>query len=419
MDLGWTLLETGSYRVPWDLASLSRRQRDILSALLDAYALHPPKESVRQTLKDALLALCQKERVRVDAAWADRVLFFAEQNVSGFGVLTHFLADDDLEEVAVPGIGKPVYVFHRELGWLESNAALTSMDFAVDCVNKMARCLGRRLTVRHPRLSAVLPDGSRLHACMAPIALDGIQVSIRKFRKKPFHVAELVATGFLPARVAAVLSLALPADASVLVAGNTGSGKTTFLNALSAFVPRTERIVAIEDAPELSWPHAHQVRLVGGPADVSELVADTLRMRPDRVIVGEMRRPMEVAAFFDVLLSGQAKGAFATFHAESAADALSRLKFLGVDPSDASALDFVVVLKRFSDATAGKEKRCLEEFACVKDGRAFDVFSGARFSPRFFSSPAFRKMCRSHGVSRKGFLEKFVLEEKSWTSVTP
>ncbi|MBI4360786.1 CpaF family protein [Candidatus Micrarchaeota archaeon] len=419
MKLGWTLRESGAYRVPWNLGALTDRQRGVLDALLDAYALHPPRDTLRKTLEAALEALCFARRIRWDASWAQSVLYFAEQNLAGFGVLSHFLSDDDLEEIAVVGIGKPVYVFVRGQGWLETNAAVTSLDFAVDCVNKMARPLGRRLTASQPRLSAVLPDGSRLHACMAPVALEGIQISIRKFRKTPFSVGELVADGFLPSRAAAVLSLAMQADASVVVAGNTGSGKTTLLNALSEFVPASERIVAIEDAPELSWPHAHQVRLVGEPSVFSGLVADTLRMRPDRVVVGEMRRAQEVAAFFDVLLSGQAKGAYATFHAESAQDVVSRLEFLGLNPRDVSALDFVVVLKRFSDASAGREKRIFEEFAFLEQGAACPVLVGSSVNPLFFRSKAFRKISRSHGLNPVAFRKKMDAEAKKWIFKTP
>ena len=414
MGLGWTLALDGQYRVPWNV-DLPERQRVLLDQLLASYAGPPSGQSVSEYVKQLLVRLCRLERVRYDESWAGPLCALALANLDGYGVLSYLLQDDQLEEIAVTGVNEPVYVYGRDVGWQATNAVLTDLDFAVQIVNRMAQPLGRRLTSRQPRLSAVLPDGSRLHACMAPVALSGIQISLRKFRKVPFSMRELVQSGFLSAPVAAFLQLALPADCSLLVAGNTGSGKTTFLNALSEFVPRHERVVVLEDAPELRWPHRHQARLLSGETPLGSLLADTLRMRPDRIIVGEVRTSPEASALFDVLLSGQAKGAFATFHAESASDALSRLEFMGVRAQDLDALQLVGVLQRYTSVRDGCEKRALVELSAVHRGRAVPVLDGrGKLLPDFFQTRAALRMQRGHGMDPLALSRRVSVLAEDW-----
>jgi len=415
MGLGWTLVDEGVYRVP--LGPLPQgRQAELLDAVLDAYGGPEPGQGVADAVRALLVRQCRLRRVRYDPAWADVLTALALANLEGYGVLSYLLQDDQLEEIAVTGLDQPVRVYVRGAGWQDTNAFLSDLDFALQCVNKMAQPLGRRLTARQPRLSAVLPDGSRLHACIAPIALSGIQISLRKFRKEPFGVRELAGRGLLTAQAAAFLQWALPADCSLLVAGNTGSGKTTLLNALSEFIPPTDRIVMLEDAPELRWPHAHQVRLLCGEHALSSLLSDTLRMRPDRLVVGEVRTAAEASALFDVLLSGQAKGAFATFHAESAADSLSRLQFMGVRSADLDALQLVAVLRRFTDLNrGGAEKRVLSELCAVQDGRAVAVLdSRGKLSQGFASTRAAERMQRCHGLSYEALARKISVSAEDW-----
>ena len=415
MGLGWTLSDDdGAYRIPWNV-TLPPRQMALLDAVLDAYAGAPPGQTVLDHVRHLLQKACRMQRIRYDDAWGQPLGALAAANLDGYGVLSYLLQDDQLEEIAVVGLNQPIYVYGRQSGWLTTNAALTDLDFAVQCVNRMAQPLGRRLTSRQPRLSAVLPDGSRLHACMAPVALSGIQISLRKFRKQPFSMRELVQSGFLSPFVAAFLQLAMPSDCSLLVAGNTGSGKTTLLNAVSEFVPLHERVVVLEDAPELRWPHRHQARLLSGETPLSSLLADTLRMRPDRIIVGEVRRPDEASALFDVLLSGQAKSAFATFHADSAADALARLQFMGVRPSDLDALQLVAVLQRYSSVRDGGEKRALVELGAVHQGRALPVLDArGKLDSGFFQTRACLRMQRGHGMDAASLARRLSVLAEDW-----
>ncbi|MBI5226671.1 CpaF family protein [Candidatus Micrarchaeota archaeon] len=415
MALGWTLVDEGQYRIPWN-TQMPPRQMAILDATLDAFAGARPDESVLDHVRGLVKKTCHQLGVRHDSVWAENVAFLAAANLGGFGVLSYLLQDDQLEEIAVIGLNLPIYVYDRKAGWLATNAQVTDLDFALQCVNRMAMALGRRLTSRHPRLSAVLPDGTRLHACIAPVALSGVQISLRKFRQTPLDVAALVKTGLLSPHVASFFQLALPADCSLLVAGNTGSGKTTLLNALSEFIPPSERIVILEDAPELRFHHAHQARLLSGEQPLSALLADTLRMRPDRIVVGEVRTTVEANGLFDVLLSGQAKGAFATFHADSAADALSRLTFMGIRPSDLDALQLVAVLQRYTDLDhGGQDRRALTELSAVHEGRAIPVLDKkGRLNPEFFTTRAGVRMRRSYGLTPEALTRKLSVMAERW-----
>ena len=290
-----------------------------------------------------------EQELELDADQRAYLLSAAMSHLAGFAPLDHFLSDPNLEEIAVIGLGQPIYIYHRKGGWQATNAAITSSEHLTHLINKMARGLGRRVSSESPRLNALLPDGSRLHASIPP--LSGGELTIRKHAVRPWSAADLLASGSIHSDALAFLWLAFQSDSSVLVAGNTASGKTTLLDALLGFVPLTERVVVIEETPELRPPHPHQVHLVCNEdlhISMAELVRDSLRMRPDRVVVGEVRTPPETQAYMETLLSGQARGSYATFHAQSANEALRRLVNLGAAAEDLVSLDFIVIQRRIA-----------------------------------------------------------------------
>jgi len=185
------------------------------------------------------------------------------------------------------------------------------------------------------------------------------ELTIRKFSEQPLSPFDLLSLGTYDAKMPYLLSLCLQADLPVLVAGNTASGKTTTLNALLCFVPASERLLLIEETPELRLPHPHQVRLLPfeeGGIGMAELVRDSLRMRPDRVVVGEVRTPSEVRALVESALSGQAKGCYATFHAQSPRDALLRMRAMGCLEADLEGIGIFIVQRRTSVYSAKKRK---------------------------------------------------------------
>ncbi len=379
-------IDGAGYSLPAESTSFSREHEKLLEMLLKEYLSESPESSgdavrIQTRLKAILARLSEDYGVEVEKNAGSALVDVAFKNVSGFGVFDYLLADDELEEISVVGVNKPVYVFHKTRGWLKTNCVLTSEAFAVNTINKMARALGRRITYQNPRLNAMLPNGARLHACISPLTLNGVELTIRKFREKPFTILDLINFNTLDANLAAFLWLAAYADASILVAGNTGSGKTTFLNALFSFIPLSDRVVVTEETPEIRIPHEHQVRIVANEEldiPLRAVVKDTLRMRPDRVIIGEVRDASEAQALFDSLLAGQARGSYATFHAGSAREALARLTAFGARPEDLNAIDLLVILRRATiyDKKAKKQRevRRVVEVAEVVDGAPVKLF---------------------------------------------
>ncbi|AMM53862.1 ATPase, T2SS/T4P/T4SS family [Pyrococcus kukulkanii] len=247
-----------------------------------------------------------------------RVELLAElvvQNMIGYGKLDPLVRDDNLEEIMVIGTNKPVYVWHRRFGMCKTNIVFENEREILNIIERIAREVGRRIDQQNPLLDARLPDGSRVNATLPPISLDGPTLTIRKFKKDPLTIIDLIKYGTLNSEVAAFLWLLVDGlgvkPANILVAGGTGSGKTTTLNSLAMFIPPSERVISIEDTAELQLPIEHWVRLETRPPNVEgkgeitmdDLVKNTLRMRPDRIIVGEVRGP-EARTMFTAMNTG-------------------------------------------------------------------------------------------------------------------
>jgi pilus assembly protein CpaF len=243
-------------------------------------------------------------------------------------------------------------------------------DHVYRIIERIVSRVGRRIDESSPMVDARLPDGSRVNAIIPPLALDGPILSIRRFSASPLGVKELVKLGTITEEIAAVLQALVKAKINFLISGGTGSGKTTLLNMMSAFVPANERIVTIEDAAELRLQQPHVVRLETRPANVEgrgevsqrALVRNSLRMRPDRIVIGEVRGP-EVLDMLQAMNTGH-EGSMTTIHANSPRDALSRLEnmvgltglSIGLKPlrqQIASAISVVIQIARLAD---GKRK---------------------------------------------------------------
>jgi len=439
--VGWRIEESRpkeeGYALP-PAYNLSANERELLAQLiesqLEAVPSHAPVQDLRERLAKLLRNICEERGALLSKASGERLLEVAERYLVGYGVLDPLLADAELEEVAVTGVGEAIWVYHRKNGWLRTNAIIESEGHALHLINKMARPLGRRVSYQFPRLNATLPDGSRLHASIAPLAAKGIELTVRKFTPKPFSPAELVANKTISARCAALLWLALECDHSLLVAGNTGSGKTSTLNALFAFIPLRERIILTEETPELRLPHEHLVRLVANDElgiGLKDLARDTLRMRPDRVVIGETRTREEVEALLDSLLAGQARGTYATFHADSSREALLRLQSLGARKEDLPALRLVLIQRRMSVPVKGARKnaeirRVTELAEITPEGEAQPLFTRDSRQDKLVenglrNSQVLARICEAHKYSvavamqeigeRESFLEEMAGRE--------
>ena len=289
-----------------------------------------------------------------------RVLLLA----TGLGPLEPLLSDPAVDEVMVNG---PETVYVERRGRLEpTDVRFGSEAELLHAIERILAPLGRRVDEASPLCDARLPDGSRVNVVIPPLALSGPCLTVRRFRRDGFSLRELVAGGTLPAEVAELLALCVAARASVLVSGGTGSGKTTTLNALSGAIPGEERIISVEDAAELRLRQRHVVRLEARPANlegrgevtIRQLVVNALRMRPDRIVVGEVRGG-EALDMLQALNTGH-DGSLTTVHANSPADALRRIETLAlmagiglphaaVRDQVASALDVVVHQARLPD----------------------------------------------------------------------
>ena len=328
---------------------------------------------VRALVEREAAALPEDER----DALCDRVVLLA----TGLGPLEPLLSDPSVDEVMVTGPGE-VYVERR--GRIEP----TGVSFAgeaqlMHAIERVLAPLGRRVDEASPLCDARLPDGSRVNVVIPPLSLSGPCLTVRRFRHQGFSLRELVAAGTMPGDVAELLALCVAARAAVLVSGGTGSGKTTTLGALSGAIPGEERIVTIEDAAELRLRQRHVVRLESRPANlegrgevtIRQLVVNALRMRPDRIVVGEVRGP-EALDMLQALNTGH-DGSLTTVHANSPADALRRIETLAlmagvglphaaVRDQVASALDVVVHQARLPDGARVVES--VSEVARVAGG---------------------------------------------------
>ena len=361
--LGWKALpKENAYDCA--LAALSPDEQEFLQTLACEFGEYAKAndastyELAKKGVESLLEKMLEAQNIEVDEEQRRYLADAAVSHIAGFAPLDGMLSDAQVEEIAVAGLNKPVRVYIRKKGWKNSNAIFCSNEHLVHTINKMARVLGRRITSQSPRINALLPAGHRLHASIPPLSQG--ELTIRLHAQSAWSVYDIMQAKTTSAQALAFLWMAFQSDSSVLVAGNTASGKTTLLNTLFSFVPASERIVLIEETPEIRLLHEHVVGMVCNEdlgISMPELVRDSLRMRPDRVIAGEIRGRQEVEAFVETLLSGQARGSYATFHAQSAGEALRRLCNLGAQAQDAKSLDYIIVQRRLARYDEKKKKQ--------------------------------------------------------------
>jgi pilus assembly protein CpaF len=311
-------------------------------------------------------ALVEREAPVLDPGSRAELTRRLTQQAFGLGALEPLLADPEVDEIMVNGAGA---VFVERRGRIDAGGVSFASDADLrHAIERILAPLGRRVDEASPLCDARLPDGSRVNVVIPPLALDGPVLTIRRFRRRGFSPGDLVAAGTWSPSLHDLLRAAVGARLNVLVSGGTGSGKTTTLNALSAFIPPGERIVTIEDAAELRLQQPHVVRLEGRPASlegrgevtVRTLVRNALRMRPDRIIVGEVRGA-EALDMLSAMSSGH-DGSLGTVHAGSPAEALRRVETLAlmaelglphaaVREQVAAALDLIVHQARQADGS--------------------------------------------------------------------
>ncbi len=345
---------------------LKERIQDKLIAELDPAMDVSRTDEVRRTIQDMFDQILTQENIILARAERERLFEGIVAEILGFGPLEALLADETVSEIMVNG---PEKVFVERKGKLtKTNIIFENNEHVMKVIDRIVSPLGRRIDESSPFVDARLPDGSRVNAIIPPLALNGPTLTIRKFEKDPLTIEDLVRFGSMSSETAEFLKACVKARLNVIVSGGTGSGKTTLLNVLSSFIPNDERIITVENAAELQLRQEHVVTLESRPPNIEgkgevtirDLVINTLRMRPDRIVVGECRSG-ETLDMLQAMNTGH-DGSLTTCHANTPRDTLSRLETMclmaGMDlpvrairEQVASAVDLIVQQSRLRDGS--------------------------------------------------------------------
>ncbi|MDQ0337878.1 pilus assembly protein CpaF [Caldalkalibacillus uzonensis] len=341
------------------------KERIIKEANLESITALPEQER-KQTIERLVYQMIEEERVIMPSQQINQIIEQIINESVGYGPLEALLKQDDITEIMVNG---PREVYIERQGKLEkTNVRFKDKEHIRHIIDRMIAPIGRRIDESSPMVDARLPDGSRVNAAIPPVSIDGPVISIRKFNKDPFTMEDLISFGTFTEQMGEFLSAAVQSKCNMLVSGGTGSGKTTLLNVLSASIPPGERIITIEDMAELRFNYDNIVRMEARPANmegkgeisIRHLVKNALRMRPDRIIVGEVRGS-EALDMLQAMNTGH-EGSLTTVHANSPKDALGRLEAMVIMSGLSitvdvireyfvGAIDIIVQTQRLPDGT--------------------------------------------------------------------
>ncbi|WP_082631058.1 CpaF family protein [Roseovarius atlanticus] len=350
-----------------DISALAGEMIQALSDVLDFTEVAGlPRSEQESRIQDAIHGISEQRKMHLNGREVADLVQAVLADMLGLGPLERLLADETVTDIMVNG---PDRVYAERRGRLELTAIRFRDNAHVHAVaSRMVAAVGRRIDEAQPMVDARLKDGSRVNVAIPPLAIDGPTITIRKFPAAPMKLETLVANGSLSEQMAGFLGLAAHLRLNILVSGGTGSGKTTLMNALSAFIPATERLVTIEDAAELRFQQPHVVRFETRPPNVEgkgevtmrTLVRNALRMRPDRIIIGEIRGD-EVLDLLQAMNTGH-DGSMSTLHANSPREAMTRIESMaalaGFDMASgvvrrqlADAVQLVIQISRMRDGT--------------------------------------------------------------------
>jgi pilus assembly protein CpaF len=320
-----------SGRVENSYVDLKSRVQNKLIAELDQLD-NSRKNEIRQHIEELFNSILAEESIVITKGERQRLLEAIISDIIGFGPIEILLADDSITEIMVNG---PKNVFVERKGQLtRGNTVFDDNDHVLRIIDRIVAPLGRRVDESSPMVDARLPDGSRVNIVIPPLALNGPTITIRKFSKTPYTVHDLIRFGSMTPEIAEFLRACVVGRLNMVVSGGTGSGKTTLLNVLSSFIPNDERIITVENAAELQLQQEHVITLESRPANIEgrgavsiqDLVVNCLRMRPDRIVVGECRSG-EALDMLQAMNTGH-DGSLTTLHANTPRDAVARLEVM-------------------------------------------------------------------------------------------
>ncbi len=302
----------------------------------------------------------------------------------GLGKLEVMMGDNHLEEIAINSARTPVTVYHKQYGWMQSTTLMQSEDEIINYASQIARKVGREITILNPILDAHLLSGDRINSTLNPISTFGNTITIRRFARRPWTIIDFIGKSHtMNLEMASLLWMAMHYEMSIVTAGGTASGKTSCLNALSSMIPSYHRVISIEDVREIMLPHYMHWNWVPlttrnpnpegmGGITMLDLMQSSLRMRPDRIILGEMRRKKEAEVLFEAMHTGHS--VYSTLHADSSQQVLRRLTEppIALPPLEVEAIDLVLVQYR----DRRKNIRRTYEISEVESGVSGEVTNG-------------------------------------------
>ena len=361
---------TGVRAGPGDIVEFERLKKDLHNELLGALDFEQvgrtPREELQARLRNALTEKVESRALPLNRLERERLVEEILDEILGYGPLEPLLRDPDISDILING-SDTIYVERK--GRLQRvDVRFKDDHHLMQVIDRIVSAVGRRIDESTPMVDARLSDGSRFNAIIPPLALNGPVVSIRRFGTVPILAEDLVAFGSVPKPIMAVLQGAVRSKLNIVISGGTGSGKTTLLNVLTSFIPEQERIVTIEDAAELQLQQTHVVRLETRPANLEgrgevtarDLVKNSLRMRPDRIILGEIRGA-EAIDMLQAMNTGH-EGSLSTVHPNSTRDALARFETMigmgmpnlsdkNIREMIARSLDVIIQVDRLSDGS--------------------------------------------------------------------
>ncbi len=296
------------------------------------FAGYEGTEIMKKKFKKEVSFLVKKYFPNTDEATKEMLISYIVQQDIGLGDIEILLKDDQLEEIVVNNSGETVWVFHKNHGWLKTNIVIKKELKIKHYSTMIGKDVGKEITVLSPLMDAHLISGDRVNATLYPISTRGNTITIRKFAVKPWTITDYIKSNTISYESAALLWLAVQNELSVIISGGTGSGKTSMLNVLANFFPPNQRIISIEDTREITLPNSlhwvpMETRLANpegkGEITMLDLTVNALRMRPDRIIVGEIRRKREAEVLFEAMHTGHS--VYATLHANNAHETIIRL----------------------------------------------------------------------------------------------
>jgi flagellar protein FlaI len=299
--------------------------------------------------------IIKEEFPRLSREKAEALTGILTHHSLGLGILEILLQDKNLEEIVVNSSKEPVWVYHRKMGWLTTNTVIPSDTDIYNYAAMIGRRVGSQITYLNPLMDAYLPSGDRSNATLFPISSKGNTLTIRKFASRPWTITDFLESGSISLEMAAFLWLSIQYEMNIIISGGTASGKTSLLNVLSCFIPPNHRIISIEDTREVQLPKfLHWVPLTTRPPNpegkgevtMLELMINTLRMRPDRILVGEIRRSREAEVLFEAIHTGHS--VYSTLHAYTAQETVRRLTNppINIPTTLLGSLQLIVVMHR-------------------------------------------------------------------------